>query len=87
MSTFFGLGPAYRPALHKTIFQIVYHSGGGFSFSDVYNLPIWMRRFYMKELEEQMKKENDAQKRASKGRGSNSKPPSFSKPSTPSRRR
>jgi len=77
VSTFFGLGPAYRPALHKTIFQIVYHSGGGFSFSDVYNLPIWMRRFYMKELEEQ----NEAQRRASKGKGSsNSRPPGFSSP-------
>jgi len=39
-----------------------------------------MRRFYMKELEEQMKKENEAQKRASKGRGvSNPRPPNFSK--------
>ena len=90
MSTFFGLGPAYRPALHKTIFQIIYHGNGGFTFSDVYNLPIWMRRFYQKELEEQLKREADAQKRASKGQSPNiSKPrmPSVSKPSTPSRRR
>tara|TARA_R110000744_G_scaffold335973_1_gene441303 strand:- start:1279 stop:1395 length:117 start_codon:yes stop_codon:yes gene_type:complete len=35
----------------------------------------------MKELEEQMKKENEAQRRASKGKGSsNSRPPGFSSP-------
>ena len=89
MSTFFGLGPAYRPALHKQIFQMAYHSGGGFTFTEIYNLPIWMRRFYFKELEDQIKKENDAQKRASKGKSPNmSKPrmPSVSRPSMPSRR-
>ena len=70
---------------------MVYHSGGGFTFQDVYNLPIWMRRFYMKELEQQLKAEAEAQKRASKGKspGNVSRPsmPSVSKPSMPSRRR
>ena len=90
MSTFFGLGPAYRPALHKQIFQICYHGGGGFTHKEVYNLPIWLRRFYFKELEEQLKAEAEANKRASKGKSPNfSKPskPSISKPSMPSRRR
>ncbi len=90
MSTFFGLGPAYRPALHKQIFQMVYHAKGGFTHKEVYNLPIWLRRFYFKELETQLKAEEEAQRRASKGKSPNmSKPsiPSFSKPSMPSRRR
>ena len=63
---------------------MVYHSGGGFTFTEAYNLPIWMRRFYIKELEEQLKKEADANKRASKGKSPNSRPPSYSKPSKPS---
>jgi len=66
-----------------------YFGKGGFTHTEVYNLPIWMRRFYFKELDIQLKAENDAQKRASKGqspRGA-SRPSMPSMPSMPSRRR
>lgn len=69
---------------------MVYHAKGGFTHKEVYNLPIWLRKFYFKELETQLKLEDDAQRRASKGKSPNSRPPSYSKPSKssmPSRRR
>ena len=58
---FFGLGSGYKPALHEQIFDIVYH-GNGFNWSDVYNMPIWLRRFYYKKLAEKLKKEQEAAK-------------------------
>jgi hypothetical protein len=42
-----------------------------------------MRRFYFKELEDQLKREAEANKRASKGKSPNSRPPSYSRPSKP----
>ncbi len=38
----------------------MYHSKGSFTFKDVYNLPIYLRKFYIKRLTKQYKEENDA---------------------------
>ena len=35
--------------MHEDIFALVYY-GNGFSHSDVYNMPIYLRRFYLEEL-------------------------------------
>ena len=49
---FFGLTPSYRKILHSSIFDLIYHGNGGFSFSDVYNMPIWARKFYTNKIVE-----------------------------------
>jgi hypothetical protein len=49
---FFGLRPEYRRALHSNIFDLIYHGNGGFNFSDVYNMPVWARKFYMSKIVE-----------------------------------
>jgi hypothetical protein len=36
----------------------VYHGGGGFIHSEVYNMPIWMRRFHISKINEHVKKQN-----------------------------
>jgi len=41
----------------------MYH-GKGFTHSDVYSLPIYLRNFYYKELVDTRKKENDEIKKA-----------------------
>ena len=41
-----------------------YYGEGGFNFSDVYSMPVHMRRFYFHELIEAKKKESDEQKKA-----------------------
>ena len=40
----------------------MYH-GEGFTHSDVYNMPIYLRNFYYKQLVEIRKQENDAIKK------------------------
>jgi hypothetical protein len=37
----------------------VYHGGGGFIHSEVYNMPIWMRKFHIQKINEYNKKQND----------------------------
>jgi hypothetical protein len=29
---------------------LIYHGNGGFTFSDVYNMPIWVRKFYINKI-------------------------------------
>ena len=50
MSSFFGLGLEYKPVLHKQIFEMIYHSQGAFTHSEVYELPITLRMFYYKNV-------------------------------------
>tara|TARA_R110001592_G_scaffold4729_2_gene26431 strand:+ start:1422 stop:1622 length:201 start_codon:yes stop_codon:yes gene_type:complete len=37
----------------------VYHGGGGFIHSEIYNMPIWMRHFHINKISEYNKKENE----------------------------
>ncbi len=50
MSGFFGLRSDYRKHLHSQIFDLIYHGNGGFSHTDVYNMPVWARNFYIKKI-------------------------------------
>lgn len=63
MYHFFGLGTNYRVGLHEEIFSLCYYGQGGFTWSDVYNLPIYLRKFYIKQIikiiEEKNKKDTE----------------------------
>jgi hypothetical protein len=37
----------------------VYHGGGGFLHSEVYNMPIWMRKFHIQKINEFNKKQEE----------------------------
>jgi hypothetical protein len=54
-----------KPKLHEQIFQLMYY-GKGFTHSDVYNMPVYLRNFYYKQLADTRKKENDAIIKANK---------------------
>ena len=43
-----------------------YHSQGGFTHSEVYNMPVYLRNFYLKELEDAKEKEQKAYDKANK---------------------
>tara|TARA_B100000780_G_C21112385_1_gene449661 strand:- start:925 stop:1188 length:264 start_codon:yes stop_codon:yes gene_type:complete len=75
VSTFFGLGPNYRPILHKQIFQLCYNSKGGFTFSDAYELPVYLRTYYFKLLNEQLTAEEEAAEKSRTSGGKSSGPP------------
>ena len=60
---FFGLSPNDKPKIHEQIFQLMYY-GVGFTHSDVYGMPVYLRNFYYKQLNETKKKENEEVKKA-----------------------
>ena len=55
-STFFGLttntAPLVRKSLFKSIHDIVFHGNGGFDYHTVYNMPIWLRKYTFKEIQD-----------------------------------
>ena len=48
---FFYSTPEYKLQIHEEIFQLILHSKGGFTFTEAYNLPIYLRTFYLKRLQ------------------------------------
>ena len=69
---FFGLTSMYRNILFTQIHDLVFHGGGGFKHSEVYNMPIWMRKFHIEKISEFNKKQNEEIEKVKKG----NKPPS-----------
>ena len=37
----------------------MFHGGGGFQHSEVYNMPIWLRGFHIQEISKYNKDQND----------------------------
>ena len=73
---FFGLSPKYKLKLHEQIFQIIFYAKGGFTFSEIYDLPVYLRQFYYQELLDTRKKENQEAKKAQrKNKPQVSRPP------------
>ena len=62
----------YRNILFTQIHDLVFHGGGGFKHSEVYNMPIWMRKFHIEKISEFNKKQNEEIVKVKKG----NKPPS-----------
>ena len=64
MLPFFGLTPEYRAALFKQIHEIVFHGQGGYDFMTVYNMPIWLRSFTFRSIQEYYKEQKKEQDKA-----------------------
>ena len=61
-SRFFGLTPNYKFQVYDEIHDLVYYGKGGFLYSEVYNMPIHIRRFHTRrisELHEEQNKEHE----------------------------
>jgi len=52
-----------RHSVFKQIHEIVFHGKGGYSWNDIYNMPIWLRRFTFKEIQEFYEKEQESYKK------------------------
>ncbi len=52
MPGFFGLNQNSRKNVFREIFDLTYHGQGGFPHSEVYNMPVWMRRAYIHYINE-----------------------------------
>ena len=55
---FFGLDDEYIAAVYEEFFMLKYH--GGWSFTEAYNLPIKMRRWFLERLVKQKEDEKKA---------------------------
>ena len=69
-SPFFGLTPQYRNILFTQVHDLVYHGGGGFIHSEVYNMPIWLRKFHIQEINKFLKKQKEESDKVQKGQQS-----------------
>ena len=62
--TFFGLtsdlASEARSNLFTQIHEIVFNSQGGYSWETVYNMPIWLRRFTFKKMQEYYEKQGQS---------------------------
>ena len=60
---FFGLTPEYRGIIFREIHDLVYHGGGGFIHSEIYNMPIWLRRYHIEKINEFIRKQEEELKK------------------------
>ena len=84
--TFFGLSAEYMEQVYEHFFFLKY--SGGWSFSEAYNLPIGLRKWFTERLIKQLEAEKEAVEKASKESGSSAQkltpynspaPPAFAK--------
>ena len=64
--SFLGLQPKHKKDIHEEIFQLIYYHKGGFTFNEVYNLPIYLRKVYLNRLNKQYSDENKEIEKARK---------------------
>ena len=81
MRTFFGLTDEYMENIYEQFFYLKY--SGGWSFSEAYNLPVGLRRWFVLRLNKQLTDEKEAYEKASSGRGSSQTLTSQNSPSVP----
>ena len=66
MRSFFGLSNEYVESVYEELFLLKHY--GGWSFFEAYNLPVLMRRWFLRRLADQKKEEaeqmQEAQRRA-----------------------
>ena len=60
---FFGLTAEYKKALHENIFSMVYWGKGGWTFNDLYTMPVYLRQFYLKSMVKAVEEEKQAMER------------------------
>ena len=66
MSDFFGLTQEYKIDLHKTLFNMVTFGKGGWDWESVYNLPVYLRQYYTRQMADTLEAERKAHENISK---------------------
>lgn len=52
--TFFGLDSEHSVYVHGLIFDMIWHSDGKFSWETLYHMPIYLRNFYLKKINQKI---------------------------------
>ena len=61
---FFGQGSNYGPVIQDQIFDLMYYGKMGWTYTELYRLPVHLRRYFYLKLADTRKKENEAEKAA-----------------------
>ena len=79
--TFFGLTSKYRLTVQEQLFDLIYY-GKGFSYTEAYNMPVYLRHFFIRKINKIHKDRKKAEEKAHKKAksSSRSKPPKFRRP-------
>ena len=64
--TFFGFKPEHRVDLHDQIFNMLWAGEGRWTWSDIYYMPLFLRKFYIKKLNSIHEKQKTAEKQRKK---------------------
>jgi len=82
-SRFFGLTPNYKFQVYDEIHDLVYYGQGGFLHSEVYHMPIHIRRYHIRKIselhEERNQKDQEAMSKMDKTSKSIAKTPNVPK--------
>jgi hypothetical protein len=62
--TFFGLGDEYIQGVYEEFFLLKHH--GGWSFTEAYNLPVLIRRWFLNRLIKEFEDQKEAYEKAAK---------------------
>ena len=64
--TFSGFDSQYRLNLHESIFDIVWFGEGRWSWQDLYTMPVFLRRYWVKRITAIIKERNESAKQQQK---------------------
>ena len=59
--TFFGFKPSDRVNLHDQLFDIIWAGEGRWTWNDIYHMPLFLRKFYVKKLNSIYEKQKTAE--------------------------
>lgn len=62
--SFFGLKPEDRPILHDQLFDLLWIGEGRWDFNTIYHMPIFLRNFWVKKLNDMTNKKLNQQQQA-----------------------
>ena len=48
--TFFGFKPEHRITMHENLFNMVWHGEGRWDWDTIYNMPVFLRNFWIKKI-------------------------------------
>jgi hypothetical protein len=50
--------------VYNEVHDLTYHGGGGFTYSEVYNMPIYLRRYSIRRINDHLEAKKKAQEEA-----------------------
>ena len=62
--TFFGFNAEDRVSLHENIFNMIWYSDGRLDWDTIYNMPIFLRKFYLKKINKIFREQEEAAEHA-----------------------